>query len=347
MSRTLLILGTHFIDEAVVSEYKKMRDTPNVDVIMAIDNNAYKYEFRNRIESKIFFGVSVRCFFFDAKLHEEMELPYFTFYGVKDLGGVMWSNGDYRFYYLRKYFPDYEYYWMIEYDVFCNAKNYGGFLQKFADDRSDLVIADFRHEQKNGSWHWTHGTEWVYGDWEVYGSFFPVVRLSARAADYLYERRLAHKEIFREDGKSRWIFCEVFVPTELMHAGYSCGNLNESEVKYKPNRYLNDERLFVTPDDHLYHPVKSARGEISKLQEQVAGLNLSLRKLFLTTLIRAVDMKSLPVQFEQQFNFAILKIALGGGRYSQFLLLGTNTRQCDLHRSALRRQICGCRRCRV
>lgn len=49
MSKTLLILSTHFVDQVVIAEYAKMRDTPNVDAILAIDNNAYKCEFKNRI----------------------------------------------------------------------------------------------------------------------------------------------------------------------------------------------------------------------------------------------------------------------------------------------------------
>ena len=66
MSKTLLILSTHFVNEAVISEYLKMQNTPNVDAILAIDNNAYKYDFTQRIENKVFYGSSVKCFFFLA-----------------------------------------------------------------------------------------------------------------------------------------------------------------------------------------------------------------------------------------------------------------------------------------
>ena len=114
MNKTLIFLSTHFVDEAVISEYKKMRNSKNVDAVLAIDNNACKYDFQNRIENKIFFGASVRCFFFDSKLHDELELPYFTFGGAKDFASVMWHNCDYRFYYVKKFFPDYEYYWQID-----------------------------------------------------------------------------------------------------------------------------------------------------------------------------------------------------------------------------------------
>lgn len=317
MNKTLFILSTHFVDEAVISEYKKLRNTKNVDAILAIDNNAYKYDFTNRIENKIFFGASVRCFFFDSNLHEELELPYFTYKGAKDFGGVMWNNGDYRFYYVKKFFPDYEYYWQIEYDVFCNAPTYDGFLNKFNDDNSDLLVATFRDEEINGSWHWTHGVDWIYGDKKIYGSFFPVVRLSASAIYFLYKRRLEHKEIFTDDGKNKWVFCEVFVPTELMNGGFSCSKIDDSNLRMK-NFNLSDDRIFLTPDNLLYHPVKSVRDQISKLQNQIDDLNFSLRKLFLMTLANALRMttaavKNFSVQFDKNFKFALLVPPQGGG----------------------------------
>ena len=306
MNKTLIFMSTHFIDEAVISEYKKMRDTPNVDAILAIDNNAYKYDFQNRVEDKIFYGVNVKCFFFDSKLRDEMKLPYFTDSGKTDFASSEWYNSDYRFYYVRKIFPDYEYYWQIEYDVFCNAPTYEGFLKKFADDDSDLLIEKFSLGQKAGENRWDYNLDWVYKNYSIYGGFFPVVRLSARAADFLYKRRLEHKEIYNYAGD--WVFCELFVPTELMNKNFSCKNLNEPNIHFE-NIYLNDNRIFLTPDNKLYHPVKSARAEIDKLK-------LSLRKNFFEKLIglsfgiNIVNLKMLPIHFNEDFTFAAIPIPM-------------------------------------
>ena len=54
MNKTLLFMSTHFVDYAIISEYMKMQNTPNVDAILSIDNNAFKYDFTERIENKIF-----------------------------------------------------------------------------------------------------------------------------------------------------------------------------------------------------------------------------------------------------------------------------------------------------
>ena len=325
MNKTLLILSTYFVNEGIISEYKKMRNTKNVDVILAINNHNYNYDFKNRIENIVFYGVSVRCFFFDSKLHDELELTYFVFTGSKDFAGVMWNNGDYRFYYVRKFFPDYNYYWQFDNDVFCNAPTYDGFLSKFSDDNSDLAVQSFREETKNGNWIWSHGTEWIYNDKKIYGSFFPAVRLSARAIDFLYKKRLEHKKIFQDDGKNKWLGCELFVPTELMNGGFSCSKIVEPKVTFNHFYYLNDDRFFLTPDNLLYHPVKPIRGQISKLQKQNDDLNLSLRKLFLNTVVNILRgitaaAGNFSVQFEKDFRFAILVPAKGGGGADYYVL---------------------------
>lgn len=61
--KTLLVLATHFIDESVISEYHKMKNTPNVDAVLAINNTEYKFNFQSRIEDNVFFGTTCKCFF--------------------------------------------------------------------------------------------------------------------------------------------------------------------------------------------------------------------------------------------------------------------------------------------
>ena len=359
-----------------------MRNAPNIDAILAIDNNAYKYDFKNRIENKIdsdAFNISisglsnriddidgisvstfntaisglssrsVKCFFFDSKLNDEMNLLRINFYGEKDFGRVMWTNCDYRFYYVKKFFPNYKYYWQIEYDVFCNAPTYEGFLKKFKNNRADLLINEFRTTKKNSAdWIWNQHIDWAYSDDKaIYRSLYPVVRLSARAVDFLYNQRLHYKKIYNpEDDKNRWQNCELFTATELMNNGFLCENLDEPNVRYQPNFYLNDDRFFLIPDNKLYHPVKSVQSEISKLQTQINDLNLSQRKLFLTSLVKllneitVVDIKSFPIYFNEQFTFAILSIPNGGGQRA--LLYGSM--RGNLYRLTLRRKICQYRR---
>lgn len=320
--KTLLVLATHFIDENIISEFRKIKNTPNVDAVLAIDNTNPKIEFQSRVENKIFFDTTCKCFFFDSKLNDEMQLPQFTYFKnwiYKNFGDIMWNNSDYRFYYLKKFFPNYDYYWLLDYDVFCNAENYAGFLEKFSDNTADLLINKLRTEENNGKWEWCHHLKWIYKTPEIYAGFFAVVRLSARAIDFLYKKRLEHKKIFQNTAENlkRWPGSEAFVPTELMNAGFVCENLNAEHLNYKPDIYLNDERIFLNPDDNLYHPVKSVKTEISKMQAQYDNLFLLYQKVFFNSLaeklVEISIMKNLSMHFDKNFNYVVLALPSMGG----------------------------------
>ena len=177
MPKTLIFISTHIINNAVISEYKKMLKVENADCILAIDNTNLKIPFENRITEKEFFGTQVKCFFFDKDVHNEINLPWFTEKNhTNNFAEVMWHNSDYRFYYVKKYFPDYDYYWQFEYDIYCNGDSYQPFFDKYSDRKEDLLILNFREEKHNGEWFWSYNrTDWLYKDKKIYGGFFPIV----------------------------------------------------------------------------------------------------------------------------------------------------------------------------
>jgi len=86
------------------------------------------------------------------------------------------------------------------------------------------------------------------------------LRISRQALDYLYNRRLELGEAYKkriEEDDVRWIFCELFVATEL-------GNNKKFNIAPILNQYITDRpiinlaetRLYLKPDSKLYHPVK-------------------------------------------------------------------------------------------
>ena len=214
----------------------------------------------NHIQYLEFYGEKYKCFLFDENLHKALALPNYVCSHDKSFAGIQWSNGDYRFYYIRKYFPNYDYYWQTEYDIFCNGVSYKPFLDNYKDNFSDLIIQkeDKTIKDKNKKWCWINKTDWIYKNTHKYRSFFPIERLSARAIDFLYKKRLEHGEVYskvEDDISVRWINCELFTPTELINNGFSCDYINEF-LYYKKEFDLNDNRLFERPDNRLYHPVK-------------------------------------------------------------------------------------------
>jgi hypothetical protein len=138
---------------------------------------------------------------------------------------LLWYFGDYALYCAHHYIPDYDYYIMIEYDVaFVRGNVYAleSLISQLGDARHDLVATFFRRAVPD--WVWSK----TCGNWfrDVYGIFFPLVVLSKRALQYLYDWRKCEAANPSESGP--YVFCEAFVPSALMAAGeYRCADLNQ------------------------------------------------------------------------------------------------------------------------
>ena len=105
---TLAFISTHIINEAVISEYKKLAASDNIDALLIIDNTNLKIQHNSRIEEQVFFNEKVKCFLMDSALNTELNLTNWYEFGQEvHFPKSMWYNSDYRFYYVRKYFPDY------------------------------------------------------------------------------------------------------------------------------------------------------------------------------------------------------------------------------------------------
>ena len=221
-----------------------------------------------------------------------MKLPLFSWSSTKaSFKDVMWYNADYRFVYAKKYFPDYDYYWQFDYDIYCNGISYEPFFSKYSNRDEDLLICEYREEKKDGEWFWTKDLEWIYPQDKIMASFFPISRLSGKAIDYLYKRRLEQRityENIPDKTHSRWLFSEVFVPNELALAGFKCNGIYEKYVSadaWNVEFDLND-RLFEKPDNELYHPIKGdyinrmkkLKDENKYLQNQVKELSNMLEQ---------------------------------------------------------------------
>ena len=289
MCKTLAFISTHVINRAVISEYVKLSKVQNCDCILAIDNTSLNYLIKERITEKEFYGTTVRCFFFDKTVHNELDLPWFSENRETDkFQEIMWYNCDYRFYYVKKYYPNYDYYWQFEYDIFCNGTSYQAFFDKYSNHQKDLLILNFRKEQVNGNWYWSKNMAWQYGISQIYGSLFPIVRLSGTAVDYLYKQRIAQKDIYKSIKNKKhacWPYCELFVPTELATSGFTVFGMEEKQISWNQEYDLNEDRLFEHPDDLLYHPVK---GQFLEREKKLKNEILRLNEEKLSTRIRKV-----------------------------------------------------------
>jgi len=170
-------------------------------------------------------------------------------------------------------YPDFDYYWVIEDDVYYNG-HWNNFFNNFSPNsiRSDFISAHFKSFEQDPYWFWWNSLK-KNGDSEnlpaKLSSFNPIYRISKEAIIYLDQKM-----------KDGWIgHHEILIPTLLYNAGFSlldfggdgpfcfAKNINKfyknsfctikdqahhSSLRYRP-LVLNDE---IT-DNIIYHPVKN------------------------------------------------------------------------------------------
>ena len=133
-----------------------------------------------------------------------------------------WRCGDINFYQISKKFKKYDYYWMCEPDVFFHNISSKEFFAEFDEKEEDYLAVSI--EKKDNDWHWFRHSAIL--DRNVYGSFFCLLRLSRRAIEFLYSRRLQLLELFKKKNLNTTFFPndEGFVSTSI---------LNESDLSYR------------------------------------------------------------------------------------------------------------------
>lgn len=267
MKRTFVFMRTHVITKGVISEFLKLKNSTEFDCVLFVDNHKKNIAGKTDENSAVRYldfcdemFKDIKCFLFDEDIFKSLKLPYYAKKNSnKSLTNVMWYCADYAFYAVKKYFPGYDYYWHFDYDVFCNGTSYKPFFDKYNDKDTDLIVSGLNPVGENSDWVWLEKTDWIYDKkLTKYNSFFPIVRLSSSAIDFLYKKRMEMSAIFSrvcKNKNNRWLNCELFVPTELLNNGFTGVQLHEC-LRFTPNYDLNEDRIFEKPDNKIYHPVK-------------------------------------------------------------------------------------------
>jgi len=163
--------------------------------------------------------------------------------------------------YFRKHYPDYDYYWLVEDDVWYNG-DWSKFFKSFEGNNADLVSAYLTSYKEAPHWYWwnTLVTESFVPNYYKMRTFYPICRFSAQSLDYLDQRL---KKGDHGHG-------EVLVPTLLYLHGLSFYDIANNEDKLiipSDDRAIGDRnngsfryRPFIAPEEihgeYLFHPVK-------------------------------------------------------------------------------------------
>ncbi len=183
--------------------------------------------------------------------------------------------------YFYKCHPEYDYYWLIEYDVVFTG-SWSTLIGAFKNDSSDLLASHIEHYSKeNRDWPWWQSLSLTEGDKipleKAIKSFTPICRLSRSALEFL-------NVFLRKDGVKGHF--EVLIATILHHNGYTIKDiggtgaftprelrnhfyvqgmgLNNGTMRWRPT-YLLEEVNELNTKNKLFHPVKEISQENREL----------------------------------------------------------------------------------
>jgi len=144
---------------------------------------------------------------------------------------------------------EYDYYWIVEYDVAFSG-NWSGLFNAFADNTSDMLCSNVHRHETNPNWAWWESLEWPDNSKpELIRGFFVFARLSARALDAII---LAGQKGFGGHYELMW-------PTVLHHLGFSIEDIGGDGQFVRPanvNRWYTSTLTseILSPGTLVYRP---------------------------------------------------------------------------------------------
>jgi hypothetical protein len=234
MKQAILLL-TNRTDFAVRDRYKKLESEygQKADVFLLFDNSTSN---KNReLES------------FDRVY--TFSVPELISEGYTALESGFLGNCHYPILSFHKDFPEYDYCWLIEDDVIFSGE-WTVFFDAFIKDSSDLLAAKIRSYADNPSWYWWKSVkapkEITLSSDELYASFNPIYRLSAKAIECL-----------DEEMRKGWLgHFEAIVPTVLAKCGLIMHDMSGKGFYSEDTHTWTPLRVQPTKHNTIYHPIK-------------------------------------------------------------------------------------------
>lgn len=288
MARVAVLFRTHRLTQGILAEFSKLQATSGVDSYILLDNDKCPLAKLPQNESLTrscliaheVEGGALPVFLTSQEQFDALGLPALSHEPKPSLAGIKWFNGDYPAYAFRQVMTEYDFYWMLDYDVFFNGSTYAPFFGQYAANSADFLAAGLHAASED--WMWSSHTGWAYAASERLLAFFPAVRFSAALLDALLLRRRAYGALFAQAPMPKqWLSVELFVPTETEKLGFQHGKLENLGIFHcQESLDLGDERIFMQPDNKLYHPVKGDFvSRLRRNEKRVAELEREIQTL--------------------------------------------------------------------
>lgn len=189
------------------------------------------------------------------------KLPHtadFSDYGLPNIpiDRVLWWNADYVLYAARRALPEYDYYIMLEYDVFLNC-DVDRMIAQCHENKVDFVAQYIRRIGPNE--HWSSKSASEMGT-DLWWAFIPFIIVSGRAVDALLQTRQTLAAALAAGQISNWPYCEPFLPTAVAQrpdfTSWPLDRFVDSKLlRFRPILSARDPRLRNA--EIVAHPVMS------------------------------------------------------------------------------------------
>ena len=195
-------------------------------------------------------------------LHHSGEAPCF------------WYNNDYPLHIFRERFPSYDYYVMVEYDVYC-AVDLDQMIDRLAALRVDFVGQPILTPLRE--WPWLESCAGWYREQDILHWLSCISVFSNNAARYLYRRRVSLSDRVRAGDATRLPMCEAVLATELNLAGFRLMRLSDlgNTMFYNTWPPYTEQSLRKIDVPSFVHPVLDEPRFLNKVANR-GGNHISL-----------------------------------------------------------------------
>ena len=210
-----VIIRMQHVNKCVTNLYDKLSEY--------FGDNVYMFS-EHYNDQELNFKISDGIVYIGRQFLENNGLKYFPKCG--------WQCGDYILYAAAQLLPKYDYYWLVEPDLYFTV-DITIFFNKFEAFNYDLIAVEYG--KRNYNWFWYASMKELYND-NIAGCLFPFIRISKLAILFCFKKRQEYSElesIKKFDFSKNRIFKEyandeAFVGSTLKNSlNYRCISMNE------------------------------------------------------------------------------------------------------------------------
>ena len=191
---------------------------------------------------------------------------------------VGWQCGDYIAYAGYSFFPNYDFYWVVDSDLYLNI-DMNKLLQITDQINLDCLALDYDIASNN--WYWYQSLASEYKD--VYRMLYCLIRLSKPAVKFLKDKRSAYHPRIDNNQYHKFANDECFTATVLTNEGFLCGKIQNFLPQYFKNQLFSLNNPFYLEElNHPYatnqiiHPICDAERYQDKLKPLLAKNQLNI-----------------------------------------------------------------------